>query len=122
MFVSAVTRQVTVSFLGAVMVASIWVALTRATGLTYHFMPLAIGAASPVIATVLGGPASPRMAWGLGAWGLLVTGLSWAAMSVGGFAPTATFVADQPGGVEGEVVIFGVLGAAVGARYASRRT
>ena len=95
--------------------------LTRATGLTYHFFPLVIAAAAPVLPKVLLGTSIPRtIALRLAAAGLMVVATGWATMTAGGFAPTATFVTGQPGGVVGEVTLLALLGAYRGAVYARR--
>lgn len=103
------------------LVATVWVLLTRTSGLTYHFFPLVISASAPVVPAMVFGLSLPRLAaLRLAGGGLLVVATGWAAMALGGFAPTATFVAGQPGGVPAEVVFFALLGAWRGVVYAIR--
>ncbi len=103
------------------LVATAWVLLTRISGLTYHFFPLVISASAPVVPSMVFGLSLPRRAaLRLAGGGLFVVAAGWAAMVLGGFAPTATFVAGQPGGVPAEVVLFALLGAWRGVVYAIR--
>ncbi|MGE3961749.1 MAG: hypothetical protein AB7F65_08730 [Dehalococcoidia bacterium] len=108
------------AFVAPVLVAALWVGLTWRTGLTYHFLPLAIAAAGPLVAGWLAAPVSRSSAYVLAAWSLAVVALGWSVMVAGGFDPGATFVAGQPGGVPGEVLAFSLLGAALSVLYAVR--
>lgn len=103
------------------MIAVGWVLLTRASGLTYHLFPLVIAAAAPVLPKMLFGRPLPRpIAFRFASGGLLAVAAGWLTMVAGGFAPTATFVTGQPGGVLGEVILFALLGAYRGTMYALR--
>lgn len=107
----------------AAIAAAAWVALTViADGTTYHLFPLLIGAAAPVVARyVVPNPlslveaglaaAASALAW-IAGWVVLVAVDKW---------PSATFLDDQPGGVEGETVLLGLIGAAIGVVYAANR-
>ncbi len=105
-----------------VLIAMVWVGLTWRTGLTYHFMPLVVAASGAAIARWLNSSALPRaITAGYASWSLLVVAFAWSLMVTGEFDPAGTFVADQPGGVVGEVVAFSLLGALGSARYALHR-
>lgn len=105
-----------------VLIAVIWVGLTWRTGLTYHFMPLAVAASGAATARWLNGSGLPRaIASRYAVWSLLVVAFAWSAMVVGDFDPAGTFVSAQPGGVVGEVVAFSLLGALWSGSYALRR-
>jgi len=103
-------------------IALVWVGLTWRTGLTYHFMPLAVAASGAPMARWLNGTGLPRaIASGYAAWSLVVVATAWSVMVAGAFDPAGTFVSGQPGGVIGEVVAFSLLGALLSVRYALRR-
>jgi hypothetical protein len=107
----------------AAIAAAAWVLITAlADGTTYHLFPLLIGAAAPVVARyVVPDPlsvveaaiatAAGAIAW-LAGWAVLVAIDQW---------PSATFLEDQPGGVEGETIVFGLAGAVIGLLYAANR-
>ena len=100
-----------------------WVVITTiADGTTYHLFPLLIGAAGPVFAryaarsrltTVesLVSVSDGIIGW-IAGWLVLVSMDQW---------PSATVIADQPGGVGGETVVLGLAGAAVGLAYSHYR-
>lgn len=103
------------------LIALVWVTLTWRTGLTYHFMPLAVAASGAVTAGLLSDARMARATVGrLAAWSLLVVAFSWGVMVLVGFDPAGTFVSGQPGGVIGEVVAFALLGAFGSVQYALR--
>jgi hypothetical protein len=97
---------------------AIFVVLTARTGTTYHLFPLLIAffpgglprllterpitAREPMIAIVLGVAAV------------------WLTLVLLDEMPSATLLEDQPGGVAGEFVLFGLLGAALGAWWGAR--
>lgn len=118
----SLSRQQSISVLViSVLLGAGWLLLTRATALTYHFFPLIIAASTPALPAMLFGLRLRRPSVGLMATlGLTVVGITWTVMHLGGFAPTATFVDGQPGGVGGEVVFLALVGAAWGSRYATR--
>jgi hypothetical protein len=97
-----------------------WVALTAATGATYHLAPPIVAAAPGVVAWAGGGGRSPVESVVLAVIGLLVAVLGWAVILATGNEPNATIVKDLPGGVWGEVVVGALLGALAGAWQARR--
>lgn len=106
----------------AVLIAMVWLGLTWRTGLTYHFMPLAVAASGAVTAGLLSDTRLTRAIIGRHAvWSLLVVAFAWSVMVLSGFDPAGTFVSGQPGGVIGEVVVFAILGDLWSVRYALRR-
>lgn len=107
----------------ALLVGGGWIALTAATGKTYHLAPL-LGALAPAL--------TPRAVFGtrLGATSGLVLGSVGAALMLGAWGlivaldiqPGATLADNIPGEVFGEVVIGAVLGFAIsGLLHAQRR-
>lgn len=114
------TRIHSTAFVAPVLVAALWVGLTWRTGLTYHFLPLAIAAAGPLVAGWFAAPVSRSSAYALAAWSLVVVAVAWSLMAAGGFDPSATFVSGQPGGVLGEVLVFSLVGAGLSVLYANR--
>lgn len=94
-----------------------WVGLTIQTGLTYHLAPGVIAALPGyALAWSLERPPS-RMTMvltALGGIGLVAAG--WLALELKDAVPTATFVDNQPGGVQGEMVAFMLLGSAFAVR------
>jgi hypothetical protein len=98
-----------------------WVLLTRRTGVTYHLFPLVIAAGAAAVPRLFWDVVLPRRAAIAAAvGGLAAVALGWAALVASDATPDATFVANQPGGVAGEVVAFAVLGALVGAWWGRR--
>ena len=108
----------------AVTIASAaWVVITTiADGTTYHLFPLLIGAAGPVFARYGAGSrlttveslvsVSDGIIGWIAGWLVLVSMDQW---------PSATVIADQPGGVGGETVMLGLAGAVVGLAYSHYR-
>ncbi len=101
----------------ALLFAALWIGLTLRTGVTYHLFPLAIGALPALAAyrvfeaksrTWLPGPISLVPA------GLAIVALAWGVLELLDETPTATFIHDQPGGVIGEVIVLGLVGAGLG--------
>lgn len=107
-------------------VAALWVVLTAATGKTYHLAPLIAAALPGVLAAAQAAPRgaagrSPRRTAALAAVaGGLAVAAGWAAIVAAEIEPTATLVAEQPGGVTGEVVAGAIAGAAAGAAFVMR--
>lgn len=102
-------------------VSIIWVLLTAETGLTFHLAPGVIAAAPAFAWVAAGGEQAP--AWRLSlliGWPAVAAG--WLALEMTERTPTATFVSNQPGGVEAEVVVTAVLGAGLAARLTRPRT
>lgn len=93
----------------------IWVALTARTGNTYHLAPVVATLAPAGVARLRDLRASMSGALVLVALGLAVTAVGWASIELVGVEPSATFVADQPGGVTGEVIGGALAGAALAA-------
>ena len=95
------------AFLAAATV--VWVLLTIATDRTYHLAPVIIAVAPGVIARV----SERRIGWSLAAIpGLVATAIGWAVIVAADAEPSATLAEGQPGGVEGEVVVGALVGAA----------
>ncbi len=97
----------------ALVAVAIWVALTARTGVTYHLFPLAIVAAVGFMSRPGGPPLRRLEAAATAALGLIAVTLGWLTLALLDKTPTATFVADQPGGVPGETAVFALLGAAL---------
>ena len=97
----------------AVVVVVAWVALTAATGKTYHLAPLLAALAPGVFARAMLG----RLGWAVG----LVAGLLGFAIALGGWGiivslderPSALLFDGQPGGVFGEVLGGALVGGAI---------
>ena len=107
--------------LAAALATGVWVALTARTGVTYHLFPFVVAAALPVVAR-LGGPALRRLEAAIGAGGgLAAVAAGWLALVLLDAVPSATFVADQPGGVPGEAAVFAFIGAGFGLWWTLRR-
>ena len=102
---------------------AVWVILTAAAdGTTYHLFPLLIGAAAPVAARyVVPSPLPPVEAAIATAFGAVAWIAGWVVLVALDKWPSVTFLADQPGGVEGETIVLGRLGASIGLAYAAYR-
>ena len=112
---------IALGILGAAVAAAVFVVLTAATGTTYHLFPLLIGFVPGGLPRLLSErPISPREGTIATVAGLVAVGVAWLALVILDEMPTATLIADQPGGVPGEFVLFGVLGAIVGGWWGSR--
>ena len=105
----------------ALAATAIWVALTARTGVTYHLFPFVIVASAGFLACPGGAPLRRAEAVVSAAVGLAAVALGWVALVVLDETPSATFVADQPGGVPGEVVVIALLGAVFALWWAARR-
>lgn len=105
-------------FAAALALAGAWVGLTAATGSTYHLAPLIVAAAPAVLARAAEAAVSPIAAVVAGA---IAAAAGWVAIVIAGVEPTATVIADQPGGVAGEVVVAGIVGLAIGYLVLVRR-
>jgi len=87
-----------------------WVALTLATDSTYHLAPVVIAVAPGVIARV----SETKISWPLAILpGLIAVAVGWAVIVGADAEPATTLAEGQPGGVEGEVVIGAIVGAAI---------
>jgi len=105
----------------AVIAAVIFVVLTTATGATYHLFPLAIAAAPALLPRLLlERSISSSTAAISAALGLAAVGGAWVTLLVLDEMPLTTFVEGQPGGVPGEFIAFGLVGALVAAWWGSR--
>lgn len=112
----------------ALLFAAAWVALTAATGKTYHAAPLVVAAApgwtlcwwheaaerelSPDVVARTAVLVALVGAAGVAAGALAIFGT--------GTHPSATILPDQPGGVTGETAFFAALGLFVSARSVTR--
>jgi hypothetical protein len=112
----------------ALAVTALWVALTAATGKTYHLAPPVI-AWLPGLAVSLArrnspGSAPPRGGLSPGlrasALGVAIVIAGWVTISVAGITPSATVFHGQPGGVPGEVAATTLVGALLGTRRVAR--
>ena len=112
---------IVIGVLGAAVAAAIFIVLTASTGTTYHLFPLLIGFVPGGLPRVLADrPISPREGTMATVAGILAVGAAWLVLVILDEMPAATLIADQPGGVGGEFVLFGVLGAIVGGWWGSR--
>ncbi len=100
---------------------TVWVVLTARSGVTYHLFPLVIAASVGFMSRLSGAPLRPLEAAAATAGGLLAVAAGWLALVILDETPTATFIADQPGGVPGETAIFALLGAALSLWWVTRR-
>ncbi len=100
----------------------VWVALTAASDgdTTYHLFPLVIGAAATLSARYVA-PGPLRLGEALAAAVIGVAGViaGWVVLEAIDKWPSATFIGDQPGGVEGETIAFAVVSAVAGLIYAA---
>lgn len=112
----------------ALVVAALWVALTAATGKTYHLAPPII-AWLPGLAVSLARrsavdhtSARGRLRLGLLAstLGIAIVVAGWVVISRAGIRPSATVFHGQPGGVPGEVAVTAGIGALLGTRRVLR--
>ncbi|MBT5773869.1 MAG: hypothetical protein HOH95_05780 [Dehalococcoidia bacterium] len=105
----------------AAIAATVFVLLTSSTGATYHLFPLAIAAAPPLLPRLLlERPLSISRAQIAAALGLATVAVAWLTLVLLDEMPHTTLIANQPGGVPGEFVAFGLLGAFAGAWWGSR--
>ena len=105
----------------AAIAAVIFVVLTTATGATYHLFPLAIAAAPALLPRLLlERSISSGNAVIAAALGLAVVGGAWVTLLALDEMPASTFVEGQPGGVPGEFIAFGLIGALLAAWWGSR--
>ena len=107
--------------LASIVAAVIFVALTARTGTTYHLFPVLIAFLAtglPRVLTEL--PIGRRDATFGSVLGVVVVVAAWRALELLDDMPSATLIAGQPGGVPGEFLLSGVLGALVGAWWGTR--
>lgn len=104
------------ALLAGTALAALWVALTALDGRTYHLAPALIAVAPAALVHISGELAVNRSTIVLLAagGGLLAAG-GWIVIVSLGLEPTATVLPAQPGGVEGEVLAGGLVGAIGGA-------
>lgn len=115
------TVSLGVGVLAAAAATAVWVALTANTGTTYHLFPFVVAASLGVMGR-LGGPAMGRAEAGAAAaGGLIAVAIGWSVLVAFDETSSATFVADQPGGVAGETAVFAVLGGAFSLWWSLRR-
>lgn len=118
---NAAAANVTVGIVAAVAASAGFVVLTASTGTTYHLFPLLIGFMPGGLPRVLAErPISRRDGVLAIITGVVAVGAAWLALELLDEMPAATFFSDQPGGVPGEFVLFGVLGALIGGWWGSR--
>lgn len=108
--------------LGASVIAAVlFVVLTSATGTTYHLFPVLIAFLPAGLPRVLSQrPVSIRDGAIAGAVGFAAVLAIWLSLELLDEMPAATLIGGQPGGVAGEFVLFGAIGALVGAWWGSR--
>ncbi len=115
--------SVVVGVVVVAVVTVIWVALTAATGQAYHLFPLVIGAAGATAARyALPSAMRAPEAIAAAAIGLVGVGVGWLVLQLVDHWPSATFIEDQPGGIEAETIVLAVAGALIGLWYATRRS
>jgi len=118
---NAAPASITVGIVAAVAAAAGFVMLTASTGTTYHLFPLLIGFVPGGLPRVLSErPISTRDGVLAIVAGMVAVSAAWLALELMDEMPTATFFSGQPGGVPGEFILFGVLGALIGGWWGSR--
>lgn len=101
-----------IGVIAAVIATTVWVVLTSRTGTTYHLFPFVVAASLGVMARLGGPPLSRVEAAVTTIGGLVAVAAGWFTLVATDEASSATFVADQPGGVGGETAAIALLGAA----------
>ncbi|MDA0352165.1 MAG: hypothetical protein DWG79_00385 [Chloroflexi bacterium] len=115
------TSRIVGGALVAFAAAAIFVVLTARTGTTYHLFPLLIAFLPAGLPRVLAErQLGSREATIAAVIGLLAMGGAWLALALLDEMPSATLIADQPGGVGGEFALFGIAGALLGGWWCSR--
>jgi hypothetical protein len=110
----------TAGVVAATLLVVLWVALTSATGKTYHLAPTLV-AAAPGLALYMSDQATGRKLAALaGLLGAIVVAVGWTAIRSAGIEPDATLIAAQPGGVAAEVALGALGGSAAGGLLAGR--
>ena len=118
---TTLTGDLALGTAAAALAATIFVALTAATGATYHLFPLVIAAAPALLPRLLfARPLTPGRTRLAAALGLAAVAAAWLALVLLHQMPRTTFFEGQPGGVPGEFVAFGLLGALAAAWWGSR--
>jgi len=111
-----------VGVVAAAAAAAVFVLLTVRTGTTYHLFPLVIAGAPGVIPRlVFDRPLDARQGTLATLLGVAAVAIAWGALELVDEVPSATLLSDQPGGVRGELALFGVLGALAGWWWGSKR-
>lgn len=115
-------KVVLLGLAAALAVAGLWIALTAATGKTYHLAPVVAAAVPALVAGVFSNTELAGRSTALAvAAGLAAVAIGWVLIEALGITPTATVLEAQPGGVHGEVVVGALLGAVGAALYLARR-
>lgn len=118
---TTLTSDLVAGTVASAIAAAIFVALTIGTGATYHLFPLAIAAAPAVLPRLLlERPLSMSRAAIAAVLGVASVGIAWLTLVLLDEMPATTFVEGQPGGVPGEFIAFGLLGALAAAWWGSR--
>ncbi len=116
------SRALLVGAAAAATVVAAWVLLTGLTGKTYHLAPPLAALAPGLLLHFEGGAEGRRRALVLAtAIGALAVLVGWAIIAAADFDLGSTFIPDQPGGVDGEVLVGGLVGLALGAYLARDR-
>lgn len=112
---------IAVGLVASVIAATIFVVLTSATGTTYHLFPVLIAFLPAGLPRVVAErPVSVRAGTIAAALGFVVVLAIWLSLELLDEMPSATLIGDQPGGVAGEFVLFGAIGALVGGWWGTR--
>ena len=118
---TTLTSDLVPGTLAAAIAAAVFIVLTTTTGATYHLFPLAIAAAPVLIPRLLlERPLSNARARIAAALGLAAVGAAWLTLVLLDEMPTTTFFEGQPGGVPGEFIVFGLIGALAATWWGSR--
>ena len=113
--------SIAIGIIGAIVAGALFVVLTASTGTTYHLFPLLIAFVPGGLPRVMSEHSiSSRDGMVAAVVGFAAVIAAWLAMVVIDEMPTATLISDQPGGVGGEFVLFGGVGAIVGGWWGSR--
>jgi hypothetical protein len=108
---------------GSAIAAVLFVVLTSATGTTYHLFPVLIAFLPAGLPRVLSErPVSVREGLIAAILGFVIVLAVWLSLELLDEMPAATLIGDQPGGVAGEFVLFGAIGALIGGSWGARQT
>ena len=116
------SRALLVGVAATAIATVVWVALTAASDgdTTYHLFQLVIGAAATLSARSVA-PVPLRIREAIVGAVVSIAGVAagWVVLEAIDKWPSATFIGDQPGGVEGETIAFAAVGAVTGLIYAA---